>query len=330
MSAAWLIFALLIFPPEMALSQSAPVDLGIASDAGNFDALWDFTNPRESEKAFRALMLDVTGKHDQQWVVQLQTQIARALVMQKKFSEAKKLLDAIEGPAQKNALSGVRFALEKGRYLLALKNESKAKSFFTLAYEMAEDRSLDYFSIDAARMLGGLAKNPAGLIEWNKKALAIAAISKGPAARRWLGVIHHDMGWAYFDMEKYNDALHSFRGACEAALEQKDEEGERIARWATAKMLRLVARPHEALREQQKLETEYERLKRPDGYVFEEMSELLLVLNKENLSQEYARKAYDLLAPGTPIAREKERMARLQKLAGIIPEAPKPTKKKSK
>jgi hypothetical protein len=51
----------------------------------DFDKLWNFNDPAESERKFRALPPDA----------EVQTQIARAQGLQRKFDEAHKTLDAV-------------------------------------------------------------------------------------------------------------------------------------------------------------------------------------------------------------------------------------------
>ena len=86
-----------------------------ASDlASELLGLWDFGNAHRSEDRFRTLLERVSGDPEAEAVVQ--TQIARAQGLQRRFDEAHVTLDGVEGsPAARGARVAVRLALERGR-----------------------------------------------------------------------------------------------------------------------------------------------------------------------------------------------------------------------
>ena len=43
-------------------------------------------------------------------------------------------------------------------------------------------------------------------LEWNLRAVEYAKASQHPAARRWLGTLQNNIGWAYFKMKEYEVA----------------------------------------------------------------------------------------------------------------------------
>ena len=79
--------------------------------------------------------------------------------------------------------------------------------------------------------------------------------------------------------------------------------------------LRSLKRLQEALSRQMALEEEFESAGERDGYVFEEIGECLLSLERSGEAQPYFLKAYEVLAqdPWLP-EQEPERLARMKKL----------------
>ena len=59
----------------------------------DFDKLWDYQHPAETEKKFVGLLPAAEKSEDISYLAQLLTQIARAQGLQEKFDEANKTLD---------------------------------------------------------------------------------------------------------------------------------------------------------------------------------------------------------------------------------------------
>ena len=84
----------------------------------DFDSLWDYDRPRESERRFRELLPLAESAGDPSYHLQLLTQVARALGLQRRFDEAHRLLDLVEQRLeQRLATARVRYLLERGRAL---------------------------------------------------------------------------------------------------------------------------------------------------------------------------------------------------------------------
>ena len=82
----------------------------------NFDALWDYNNPKETEKKFRDLLPIAEKSGDASYFAQLLTQIARTEGLQGKFEDARKTLDSVEALlTPESTTPRIRFLLEKGR-----------------------------------------------------------------------------------------------------------------------------------------------------------------------------------------------------------------------
>ena len=96
----------------------------------------------------------------------------------------------------------------------------------------------------------------------------------------------------------------------------------RIAKWSVARGLRLLKRVSEALAMQTELLAEFETAGASDGYVFEELGECLLALDRGDESRPFFRRAYEQLSKDAYLAEnEAARLARLARLRvlGVLP-----------
>ena len=92
----------------------------------------------------------------------------------------------------------------------------------------------------------------------------------------------------------------------------------RIAKWTVARTLRSMNRFEEALSHQRELEREFEFTAEEDGYVFEEIGECLLGLNRLDEARSYFATAYLLLSKDEWLAqKESERLQRLKQLGNV-------------
>ena len=146
----------------------------------------------------------------------------------------------------------------------------------------------------------------------NLLAIQFAESSDQEKARGWLGSLYNNTGWSYHGLGDYESALDMFQKA-EAARRLKGSVNEiRIAQWCVARTLRSLNRIEKALSKQLTLKAEFEAAGESDSYVFEELGECLLALDRAQEAQPYFAKAHELLAQDVWLA-EKE-PARLERL----------------
>ena len=89
----------------------------------------------------------------------------------------------------------------------------------------------------------------------------------------------------------------------------------RIAAWCVARTLRSLNRVEEALSRQMALKDDFKSVAGSDGYVFEEIGECLLALNRPEEARPYFSQAYEILAQDIWLAeQEPERLARMKEL----------------
>ena len=241
---------------------------------------------------------------------ELHTQIARSLGLQGRFDEARDELSKIS--IVHSPLVEIRIQLEKGRLKNSSDKRNDAKPYFLKALELAEQGHSDYYAIDAAHMLGIVSEGQES-IRWNQLALQLAADSKLKRAQHWKGSLLNNLGWTYFSIGDFNTALTTFESALDFQMTVGDPIRVRIARWTVARSLRALKRYDEAFAIQNDL------IQYPEqGYVSEELGELLLALGRPDEAKSRFKRAYDLLSqslgsdPG-----QANRLARLKELSQI-------------
>jgi len=250
--------------------------------------------------------------------LELLTQIARAQGLQRKFDSAQATLDAVERTLSDSPdRVTVRYLLERGRIFNSAQQPARAVPLFHAALERARAADEDFLAIDAAHMLG-IAAPAEERLQWNLEAVGMTEKSHDPRARRWLASLYNNIGWIYHDRGDYPTALAYFEKALPAWDARGDPRAVLVARWTLARAYRSLGRYDEALRIQLLLAAAFAATNAPDGYVYEELGELLLAKGDPAAAQPNFARAFELLAsdPGLQ-ANEPQRLARLRRLGGI-------------
>lgn len=288
-----------------------------ASALPEIDSLWDYDQPALSETRFRSVLVEAeSGGVD--YHLQLKTQLARALGLQRKLSEAHILLDDVSNhlPPER-CIARLRYLLERGRLFNTSGEQARAVPLFEAALKLALQMKADFYAVDAAHMLGIAAPSNKRL-GWNLQAIQIAESSSDERAQKWLGSLYNNIGWTYHDLGQYDQALDLFQKCLAWHTEHKTGNGELIAEWSVARALRSLGRVEEALKRQQALaETRIKLKQAEDGYVSEEIAECLLSLGREAEARPHFAHAWELLAQDPWLrSNEADRLKRLQQLGG--------------
>jgi tetratricopeptide (TPR) repeat protein len=266
----------------------------------DFDSLWDYDHPAETEKKFRELLQQTEESGDTSYYLQLLTQLARTLGLQRRFDQAHEVLDKIEPKLTNDLkLARVRYLLERGRTLNSSGLPEKAKPLFLEAWELGKQNEYDNFAIDAAHMIA-ITENTDEALKWNEKAVDYAEKSKDENARKWLGSLYNNIGWNYHDKKEYEKAYDYFKKDFEWFSDKNRPVQLRIAKWSMARTLRSMNKFSEALNMQREiLNGINENSEEQDGYVLEEIGECLFALKREDESKPYFSQAFDLLSKDT-------------------------------
>lgn len=288
----------------------------------DFDSKWNYGDPAATEQAFRQIESETHSTADNGYRAQLLTQIARAQGLQRQFDDAHKTLDQVDAMLTDSMPSNaadevrVRYLLERGRVFNSSGDKDSAKPLFNEAWELARVQpSLAFYAVDAAHMLG-IAEEPDAALQWNEKAIAHAEQSDSDKAKKWLGSLYNNTGWTHHEKGNFDRAMELFKNAL-AWFEAHGNDGQiSVAHWAVARCHRSLGQFDEALSIQRDLETKMEAVAAPDGYVYEELGELLWSKQERDAARPYFRKAYDELSKDDWLkANESSRLTRLKALA---------------
>lgn len=284
-------------------------------DTTSLEDLWDFDDLPTSHARFTgALERARTGRSGAS-AAEVLTQLARVEGLQGRFTEATATLTAAEAELAADDERGrCRLCLERGRVANSSRAEGRGRDDFLAAWEIATAAGEEALAVDAAHMLG-IVEPPTAATGWNRRAMALARSSPDPRARRWVAALANNMGWAAHDAGAYEEALALFRLALDERVAQGNATKIGIARWCVARCLRSLGRAEEALDVQRALLAEHDAAGTVDGYVFEELGECLLALNRADEAQPFFGRAYEELSSVTGL-QGSERLERLHRLAG--------------
>ena len=295
----------------------------MADDAlPDFDELWDFRNPGETEAKFREILPAARESGNKDYLAQLISQIARTRGLQRDFDGAHELLDEAETIAPPDCTKAwVRIWLERGRTLRSSGKKDEAHPYFLKAYVQSHKAGgMDGLMIDAVHMLA-LVVDPDDSLQWNELAIDLAEKSDDPDAKKWLGSLYNNTGWSHHSKGNFEAALDYwerqlafFQARPKTKLQQM-----LIAKWMVARGLRSLERYEEALERQKAILAEYEAGELEEsGYTSEEIGENLLALGREDEAKPWFAKAYAKLSKDEWLMEnEAERMARMKKLGGV-------------
>ena len=311
----------IVFAGTLAMTANAHAQTPEAF-AQALDAQWDYGKPAESQQRFRAEL--AKWPPDSAQALEIQTQIARTLGLQRKFNDAQALLDLVEAKLPSApAHIRVRYLLERGRTFNSSGAPARAVPLFAESLALAERTHDEFYAVDAAHMLGIAAPEPERL-DWNLKALALAEAAADERARGWRASLYNNIGWTYFDAGDAAKALDFWQKALALRETMGTADQTRVAKWMVARGYRAVGRLDEAERMQKALVVEFDAVGEPDGYVFEELAEIALARGDAAAAQPWAAKAHALLKDNPDVAGDPKRLAHLAAIAGGTASPPKP------
>lgn len=293
-------------------------EVTMVRSTASFDELWDYDDPSGTEALFRELRPALEAEGDRSLLLQLDTQIARTLGLQRKFGEAHALLNGIEPELDSvDPVVRVRWLLERGRAFNSSGKKEPAKRAFLEAWELGKSigPGAENFAVDAAHMMAIVEKGDEA-IRWNETALDYARLSEDPKAKRWKGSLLNNLAWTYHDRGDHDKAMELFAEALEFRREEGKDNLIDIAEWCVARELRALGRTTEALsRQKELLRSKEEGGRGNDGFVWEEIGECLLELGHGKEARPWFAKAYAALSKDPWLsAEEPERLERLKAL----------------
>jgi tetratricopeptide (TPR) repeat protein len=280
------------------------------------DDLWDFDDPAASEERFRSLVPRARTEAGGALLAELLSQLARAQGLQRRFDDAEATLrEAQRALAPGDARARIRILLERGRVANTSGRDGRGRESFLGAWDTACGAGEDALAVDAAHMLG-IVEAPDVARRWNERAMELARSSQDPLARRWIGSLASNMGWARHAAGDDDGAISLFELARDEWLADGRTGRAQIARWSIARCLRSRGDVRAALQEQELLLAELDAVGETDGYVHEEVGECLLALGRPDDARASFARAWSVLREDPHLrADEPERLARLERLA---------------
>jgi len=246
-----------------------------ALTSAEMDTWWDFDRPAASEARFRAERARYADGSAE--AIEIDTQIARTLGLQRRFDDAHALLDAVSATLwAAPPRVDVRFRLERGRVANSSGAPAQAMEWFRHALARStDDHAPDagFYRIDALHMLA-IAAPADERVMWNRRALDAADAATEPRARGWRASILNNLGWSLMDRGDAAGALATWRLALAAREASGNAALIRIARWTVARGLRATGELGEAEGIQRTLEAEFDAAGKPDPYVYDELAEI--------------------------------------------------------
>jgi tetratricopeptide (TPR) repeat protein len=283
----------------------------------DFDALWDYENPEVTEQKFQKLLEKSSITIDKHHYCQLMTQIARAQSLQQKFELANRTLDeTLQAMGDMMSVTFVRYLLERGRVYNSSGDRIRARSFFLEAWAMGNRLQADFYAIDAAHMMA-IVEEPQKQLDWNLLALNRVEETSDERARQWLGALYNNIGWTYHEKGDFQTALEYFQKGVAYRETQNNPRPLFIAKWCVARALRSLNKTEDALAIQRDLLSELRHNGvSSEGFVYEELGECLLNLERSDEAKTYFAAAYEVLSKDSWFAsNEAKRLDRLKALA---------------
>jgi tetratricopeptide (TPR) repeat protein len=184
----------------------------VTLEQSTLDELWDFTDAVGSEKRIRDAL---TAAADPTETRELRTQLARALGLQGRFTEAHGMLDALD---LDDPVVAVRYSLERGRLHNSAGAPVEAARHFRRAAELATPPAspqITFLRIDALHMLA--IAEPEGTEDHTAQAVRELADVDDPRTLRWLVALHYNLAGHRFDAGDAAGALEAYEASMDAA-----------------------------------------------------------------------------------------------------------------
>lgn len=191
------------------MAQTLTAPLGELSDT-----LAAFDDPVAAEARLRGLRPQVEAAGDHGALLELDTQIARAMGQQGRFGMAFEMLEGVKAALRPGeAGASIRHDLEFGRLLHAKGQPGEARQHLQNAINQAHAARQDALAIDARQMYAKVEPDPIRQVGLNLDAIRFAAASQDPKAQAWQGELWRNVGAARQALGRDAEAAEAFETA---------------------------------------------------------------------------------------------------------------------
>lgn len=242
---------------------------------------------------------------------------ARMAGLSGNFLQGHEILDQAQALVSDDPVGQASIAIERGRLHNSAGSRQNALPYFLKAWELAEGAGDHNLAVDAAHMMA-IASDLAEAEHWTQ--VGLARVAAGDASAHWAGMLHHNLGWTYFEAERFDDALACFRRDEAVREAAGTAQTLKVARYAVIRTLRALRRYAEAIALGEQVVALADAANDQAPFVCEELAECHAASGNAEASRAFARRAHALLAGNPAMSRdEPARLERLAALAGIAP-----------
>jgi tetratricopeptide (TPR) repeat protein len=241
------------------------------------------------------------------------TRRARFAGLSGNFSLGHEILDGAAKQAGEDAWARASVAIERGRLFNSAGLPAEAAPFFAEAFELAQRVGDHNLAVDAVHMLA-IASDVEAAEQW--VAVALDYIEAHGASPQWRGMLHHNLGWTYFEAGRFEDALGAFRR--DEAIREASGNAQtlKVTRYAVVRTLRALSRVDEAIALGEKVVALADAANDAAPYVYEELTECYAMKGEMDDAQRFATRAHAILSENASfVMDEPVRLARLAELA---------------
>lgn len=238
---------------------------------------------------------------------------ARAKGLSGDFAGGHVLLDTAATIAGEGGEALAMIAIERGRLFNSAGSPGEALPFFETSWKLAQAAGNHDLAVDAAHMMAIASPLPAAA-DWTRKALAY--MDANPASPIWRPMLHHNLGWTYFEAGRFEQALASFIREERLRKQSGSAQALKISRYAVIRTMRALGQIDEAIDIGEMAVAMADRENDPAPFIYEELAECHAANGNEERARYFAKRAHDALAVDTGFAKsEPLRLVRLFKLA---------------
>jgi len=238
---------------------------------------------------------------------------ARAKGLSGDFAGGHGVLDAAAEMADEGQQAQAMIAIERGRLFNSAGLPADALPLFETAWRLAQEAGDHDLAVDAAHMMAIASPLPAAA-DWTRKALAY--MDANPTSPFWRPMLHHNLGWTYFEAGRFDQALASFIREERLRKQSGSVQALRIARYAVVRTFRALGQFDEAIDIGEMAVALADQTNDAAPFLYEELAECHAASGNEERSRYFAKRAHEALSGDTAFARnEPLRLVRLSELA---------------
>jgi hypothetical protein len=221
----------------------AQEDSGLATRLEQADKLFKNREYETAGTLFEEIALEAETADDNSAFVEAASMRARSyLITQKKDEGRRWLLRAAAKAVESDAPGWSRYLGVRGRFEWNDGDNETATATFREMFDYCEGHELWERAVDAAHMIA-ITGDKREKFDWSLKGIEMA--EKG-GMEGWLGPLWNNLGWNYYDEQRYGEAYDALVKAREYHYKGEQELPKLIADYSVVHVMMMQERTHEA------------------------------------------------------------------------------------